>query len=97
MSDQEMSERLNELHLQFEDLRSELESTDHIDAKTVAALNQLLQDASQVSRRAQELKSGEVPVHHNEIMDRVREFDSEHPGISRFLTQMTDFLGMLGI
>jgi hypothetical protein len=98
MSNTELLIRLRDLHEELVLINSELQSSGQVDEDTIDALGQLVSDASQLIDR---IRDGGEPEEqasdHQDLLDKIQKFDSEHPGVKRFLHQMTDLLTMIGI
>ena len=91
--------RLRDLHEEFELLNENLKEGEHLDDETVNALGQLVNDVGTlVDRRNPVPEEDEPPIEeHHDLLDRIMQFETEHPQAVRFLSQVTDMLAMMGI
>ena len=92
----ELLVRLRELHEELSSINDDLKSADQVDEESIDALGQLVTDVSDLVDQAREVNSSEIPEHHD-LMDRISQFESHHPRVSGFLSQVTDLLAMMGI
>ena len=99
MANAELLMRLRELHEELSLMETELSRLDGVDESTIEALGQLTTDVSALVDRANQITQAETPeaTHESEVVERIRKFESEHPQVTRFLSQLTDILGNIGI
>lgn len=99
MTNTETIMRLRNLHNQLSRINEELSQSDLIDEDTVDALGQLVTDLVQIFDRAKSAVDGDDPdpPDHSSIQSRIESFESEHPRVVDFLSQITDTLNMMGI
>ena len=92
--------RLRDLHEELAVINEDLKSVEKVDEGTVDALGQLVTDVGMLVDRANKI-AGDVDEaadsEHGDILDRVRQFEDEHPRVTRFLSQVTDLIAMIGI
>lgn len=95
----ELNDRLRNLHAELSDINNELGSTQHVDDETMNALGQLVADVGGLVDRTKEvIMTEEADISElQELNDRVLRFETEHPRLTRFVSQMTDLLAMMGI
>ena len=96
MTNTDLLIRLRNLHEELSAINLDVEPGEQVDDSTIDALGQLVTDVGTLIDQAKGV-SEESDVDHKTLVDRVVEFDREHPRVSRFLTQMTDLLAMVGI
>lgn len=102
MTNNQLLIRLRDLHEELSAINTDLKTTDQIDEATIDALGQLVTDASALVDQAKALPSETIETEaikeeHQDLLDRIINFENQHPRVSNFLTQMTDFLAMIGI
>ena len=93
------------LLIKLRDLHEELAAIhedQQIDDQMVEALGQLVSDIGQLVDRAPSSSETNPPsVDGAQLMDRIMDlecqFETQHPRISQFLSQLTDVLAMMGI
>lgn len=94
MSNTELLVRLRGLHEELSSINDDLDSSDQVEDETIEALGQLVTDINDlVDRTNQETAMTE----HSDVLDRVMQFESKHPRVGMFLSQVTDVLVMIGI
>lgn len=98
MSKPETLTKLRELHDELTKINEGLAAADDIDETTIDALGQMMTDVSMLFDTFEESgQSGtDLPVH-EALVDRIKGFESDHPRIARFLSQLTDILAMIGV
>ncbi len=100
MTNSNLINKLEELHQELASIRSELES-EEVDEQTVEALGQLVSDVSTLVDRANATAESTVEESeedgHQHVSDQIRKLESDHPRVTRFLSELTDLLGMIGI
>lgn len=96
--------KLRELHDDLASINHDLKDSEQIDQETIDALGNLVTDAGAivdhariaVDRQSDPDESGDSGLHHD-LQNRITKFETEHPRVTRFLSQLTDMLGMMGI
>ncbi len=98
MSNTDLLIRLRDLHEELAAINEDFQATQQVDEETIDTLGQMVTDASCLIDK---VRASNLPVEqlegHQELLDRIRDFESRHPSVTRFLSQMTDLLAMLGI
>lgn len=91
--------RLRDLHEELALINDDLETVETIDDETIDALGQLVTDVGSLVDKAKHADIEDTTHHteHQDLLDRISEFNTRHPKVSKFLTQMTDILAMMGI
>jgi Domain of unknown function (DUF4404) len=90
--------RLRELHGELVAVNEELESDGDVDKQTIEALGQLVTDVNILCDKYEDPDQHDsTSPEHLALTDRIKRFESSHPRIVRFLSQMTDILAMIGI
>jgi len=98
MTNTDLLVRLRDLHEELSSINSDDKQGGHVDEETIDALGQLVTDVGQLVDKSTETIGGiEVADEHQDLLDRIVQFNNEHPSVSQFLTQMTDLLAMMGI
>ena len=100
MSNVELLYKLRNLHEELSFINDDLESVKQVDEETIDALGQLVTDVSQLIDRAKESASqAEEPDlgERHDLLDQIMKFETDHPRVTRFLSQVTDVLAMMGI
>ena len=98
MANTELLIKLRELHEELGVINDDLKAVEAIDEQTIDALGELVSDVSHLVDRAKtsaELQDEESDP--SDLLNRISEFQSSHPKVTRFLSQLTDMLAMLGI
>jgi predicted nuclease with TOPRIM domain len=94
----ELLVRLRELHEELSSINDDLKSAEQVDEASIDALGQLVTDVSELVDQAREVNSPEVAVaEHHDLVDRISQFETHHPRVTGFLSQVTDLLAMMGI
>ncbi len=91
--------RLRDLHEELASMNDDLKSTEHVDEETIDALGQLVTDVGGLvdqTRQNVDAENRDVAEHH-QLLDQIMRFESHHPRVVSFLSQMTDVLTMIGI
>ena len=98
MSNTDLLVRLRELHEELSTINDDLKSSESIDEEMIDALGQLVTDAGVLVDQARESRDrgDDIPARHD-LIERIMQFESGHPRVTRFLSQLTDMLVMLGI
>jgi hypothetical protein len=90
--------KLRELHEELSAINDDLNSAEQVDEEAVDALGQLVTDVSGLVDHAREINGPEENVAERyDLQDRILQFDTDHPRVTRFLSQLTDLLAMMGI
>lgn len=90
--------RLRDLHEELSGINVDLKSTEAIDEETIDALGQLVTDVGGLIDLAKaKAEQDSIVEEHQDLVDRIVSFESHHPRVSAFLTQLTDLLAMMGI
>jgi hypothetical protein len=98
MQNNELLVRLRELHEELSAININLDSHEQVDEATVDALGQLVTDAGKLVDQAKMgIETEKLGSEHRGLLDEVTEFDTRHPSVRQFLTQMTDLLAMIAI
>lgn len=97
MSNSEILSKLRELHEQLIGINEDLRAADEVDEATVEALGALVSDVTVLVDRTRELESDqEGDSLREELLDRVTQFECQHPSITRFLSEVGDVLARIG-
>jgi hypothetical protein len=99
MSKTEVLARLRQLHEDLAAINDNCKHSDQVDEQTIDALGQLITDIGQILDRDQ---AGSPDASANlfseeGLVERVQNFESQHPLVGRFLNQVSDLLGNMGI
>ena len=98
MSNVEILIKLRDLHEELSVLNDDMKSAEKVDDETIDALGQLVTDVGELVDRAKQKAEDEPePAEASQIMDRIHRFETDHPGVTRFLSQLTDVLAMIGV
>lgn len=89
--------KLRELHEELSEINDDLKSSDQIDEETIDALGELVGDVSEIVDQAKVTANTQGLENHYDLVDRIMQFESKHPRVTRFLSQVTDLLAMIGI
>ncbi len=101
MANAELLIRLRDLHEELSAINDDMKYEDSVDTETIDALGQLVTDVGGLVDQAKSVTeedgvSEELGERH-EVLDRVMKFESKHPRVVNFLSQVTDLLAMMGI
>jgi hypothetical protein len=100
MANTELLIRLRDLHEELSAINDDMKYADAVDNETIDALGQLVTDVGGLVDQAKTVTEDEgvddVSERH-EVLDRVMKFESRHPRVVNFLSQVTDLLAMMGI
>ena len=98
MTNTELLVRIRDLHEELSAINDNLKAVDYVDEETIDALGQLVTETCELVDQAKEANevNSAVPEHHA-LLERIQQFESEHPRVTRFLSQITDVLAMMGI
>jgi hypothetical protein len=101
MSKSEILAKLRNLHEELNAINDNCKMSEQVDEETIDALGQLITDAVDMLDHPQ---MAEVPkgddqhlFDHGLLKDRIEQFETDHPHVTRFLSQFTDLLAMMGI
>jgi DNA polymerase III sliding clamp (beta) subunit (PCNA family) len=102
MANNNLLVHLRDLHEELSGINIDLKAVDQIDDQTIDALGQLVTDASALVDQAKTLPSESatrdtIEDEHQDLLDRIINFENNHPRVSKFLTQMTDLMTMIGV
>ncbi len=97
MTNTDLLIRLRALHEELSTMNDDLSSSETIDEETIEALGQLITDVNVLVDQARENNGQEGATVHNDVLDRISRFETQHPRVTRFLSQVTDILAMMGI
>ncbi len=86
--------KLRALHEELSTINDDLQNEEKVDEETIDALGEIVTD---VSRLVDVAKDNAGLSDHEDMLDRILQFQSDHPTVTRFLSQVTDMLAMLGI
>lgn len=90
--------KLRELHEQLAEINNDLGDIEQIDDETLNALEAMVAEAGQIVDQAkvatQPLGEMEQPF---DLNARIEQFETRHPRVTSFLSQLTDLLAMMGI
>ena len=93
--------RLRDLHEELAVINEDLRSVDKVDEETVDALGQLVTDVGGLVDRANKMIESEEETdeesHRQDLLERIKKFEDEHPRVTDFLSQVTDLIAMIGI
>lgn len=97
MTNTELLVRLRDLHEELSSINIDLSDGEPVDDDTIEALGQLATDVGNLVDQAKISVDEDYKTEHKDLVDRIVDFDQRHPRVSRFLSQMTDLLAMMGI
>ncbi len=98
MPETKLLTRLRDLHEELTALNLDSGSTDSIDEATIEALGQLVTDANMlVDQVSGASDNKQIESRYQDLIDRINAFENRQPRVMAFLSQMTDFLAMIGI
>jgi|GEM_PF-1917378 len=98
MSNTELLIKLRELHADLLQINDEPKFVGQVDDETIEALGELVTGVSEIVDQAKESTFSDFETAgHSDVLDRIRQFESQHPRVKRFLSQLTDLLVMIGI
>jgi hypothetical protein len=96
-SDDEILQRLRNLHKELAGINNELSSAEKVDSETIEALGTLVSDVGSLVDQALEINDKDRLSERDDMLDRIMRFETNHPQVARFLSQITDVLAMMGI
>lgn len=103
MTNTDLLIRLRDLHEELSTMNDDLDSAESVNEETIDALGQLVTDVSDLVDHARDNFSAETLSEPNvtqtgdEVLDRIKQFETNHPRVTSFLSQVTDILAMMGI
>ena len=99
MSKTEVLAKLRLLHEELAAINDNSKLSEQVDEQTIDALGQLITDIGLILDRDQNAThQGSSETFSDEgLVERVQNFESKHPLVGRFLTQVSDLLGNIGI
>lgn len=98
MSKTEILVKLRNLHEELAAINDDCKISEQVDEATIDALGQLITDAGSILDRYQSNLHADIDENATQdLAERVRNFESRHPLVGRFLTQVSDLLGNMGI
>ena len=97
MTNTDLLIRLRELHEELSTMNDDLSSSETVDEDTIDALGQLITDVNVLVDQARENNTIEDEAHQSDVLDRISQFETHHPRVTSFLSQVTDILAMMGI
>jgi len=89
--------QLRQLHEELAGINDQLGSAEHVDSETVDALGTLVTDVGSLVDHALEINDKDRLSERHALLDRIMRFESNHPQVTRFLSQLTDVLVLIGI
>lgn len=98
MSNSEILIKLRNLHEALAAINNNHKLAQQVDEETIDALGQLVTDAGAILDR-QKLadETADTQTEGQALLERIRRFETDHPGVTRLLSQVTDVLAMMGI
>lgn len=101
MTKSEILAKLRNLHEELNSINDDCRLSEQVDEETIDALGQLITDAVDMLDHPQvaEVPQGDQQpaFDHSVLKDRIEQFETDHPHVTRFLSQFTDLLAMMGI
>lgn len=97
MTNTDLLIRLRELHQELSTMNDGLDTSEPVDDETIEALGQLITDVNVMVDQARDTNTNEEEPDHSDMLDRVSKFETRHPRVTSFLSQVTDILAMMGI
>ena len=98
MTNAPMLIKLRDLHEDLSSINDDLKITEKVDDETIDALGQLVTDLNQLADQVKDIKEQDIDLtERHDLLDRVMRFETKHPHVTRFLSQITDVLAMMGI
>lgn len=97
MTNTDMLIRLRELHEELSTMNDDLSSGETVDEATIEALGQLITDVNGLVDQARGSGDSDEIPESNDVLDRISRFETQHPRVTAFLSQVTDILAMMGI
>ncbi len=98
MPNTELLVKLRELHEQLAAINNDLGQVDQIDDATVNALEEMVAEVGQIVDQAKVAAQPQDDLSKpRDLNDRIEQFETRHPRVTSFLSQLTDLLAMMGI
>lgn len=98
MSPNQALKKLRELHDELVGLNDDLKPSERVDEQTIDALGQLVTDLGDLVENFKDAgPSDECLEQKNSLAKQIESFEARHPRVTQFLSQVTDFLAMIGI
>ena len=98
MPNTELLMRLRELHEELSSMNDDLKNMEEIGQETIDALGELVSDVSELADQADAAQRAHTELEEeHDLSDRILQFRADHPRVTRFLSQITDVLAMMGI
>jgi hypothetical protein len=98
MTKNEILVKLRNLHEELAAINDDCKTSEQVDEATIDALGQLITDAGLIVDRYQSNVHPTINEDASQdLAERVRNFEARHPLVGRFLNQVSDLLGNMGI
>ena len=98
MPNTELLIKLRDLHEELSAINDDLNTVEQVDDEAIDALGQLVTDACELVDRAKLAQESETDLtDRHDLLDRIMKFETNHPRVTKFLSQITDVLAMMGI
>lgn len=97
MTNTDLLLRLRELHQELSTMNDRLDTSEPVDDETIEALGQLVTDVGSLVDRARQAEPEEESPAPGDVLDQISHFETQHPRVTSFLSQVTDILAMMGI
>lgn len=99
MSNTELLIRLRDLHEELAGINDDLKMAESVDEATIDALGQLVTDVSEIVDRTKDVMNPveEKKSEHHDLLDEIARFETQHPRVMKFLSELTDLLAQMGI
>ena len=97
MTNTDLLIRLRDLHEELSTINDDMDTVNPVDEETIDALGQLVTDVNHLVDHARENNEAEDIPEQHDVLDRISRFDTQHPRVTSFLSQVTDILAMMGI
>ena len=98
MPNTELLIKLRDLHEELSAINDDLKTAEQVDDEAIDALGQLVTDACELVDRAKLAQAAEADLaERHDLLNRIMKFESNHPRVTKFLSQITDVLAMMGI
>ena len=98
MSNVKILAKLRDLHEELSTINHDFKLVEQVDNETIDALGQIVTDAGVLLDHIKDNPDETLPEsEHLDLQDRIEKFESDHPSVTRLLSQVTDVLAMMGI
>jgi hypothetical protein len=98
MSNAKILAKLRDLHEELSTINHNFKLVEQVDHETIDALGQIVTDAGVLLDHIRDAPDQAPPEsEHLDLVDRISKFESDHPSVTRLLSQVTDVLAMMGI